>query len=236
MTKQALAMETTPQLMPAQQFTPPMLGENIVRDSSVKLTGLPIGATVQDVLAFFAQHDIVHCISDKPGAVKLSSEEATVQMFGPTEAKLAQCVLHGQHMRACRVEVFPCDLSACTLSGSRAISLLPGFAEYQAMPGAGTFAPAWSVPTPPWSVPTPWHAAPVEMPADLPPPPLLSAFPTWLDAVPALPAGLGSSQVGEPVKTETASLRRLFNFLHPEHGVGSVPLHGGTHFGGINTQ
>jgi hypothetical protein len=74
---------------------------------------LPFSATEQDVLAFFAQHDIVDRISETPKAVNLllrsngrPSGQAVVQMRDRSDAELAQRVLSGQWMGSRYIEVF----------------------------------------------------------------------------------------------------------------------------------
>lgn len=81
--------------------------------SAVRLRGLPFSATEQDVLAFFAQHDIVDRISETPKAVNLllrsngrPSGQAVVQMRDRSDAELAQRVLSGQWMGSRYIEVF----------------------------------------------------------------------------------------------------------------------------------
>lgn len=81
--------------------------------TAVRLRGLPFSASAQDVLAFFAQHDIVDRVSDGPNAVTLlvrsngkPSGQAVVQMRGRPDAELAQRVLGGQWMGSRYIEVF----------------------------------------------------------------------------------------------------------------------------------
>jgi len=83
--------------------------------ATVRLRGLPFTSTEQDVLAFFAQHDVVDRIADGPKAVSLllrsngkPSGQAMVQMRGRADADLTQRVLHGQWMGARYIEVFIC--------------------------------------------------------------------------------------------------------------------------------
>jgi hypothetical protein len=67
----------------------------------------------QDVLAFFAQHDIVDRVADGPKAVNIMtrsngrpSGQAVVQMREPADAEIAMQVLHGQWMGSRYIEVF----------------------------------------------------------------------------------------------------------------------------------
>eukprot|EP00434_Breviolum_minutum_P003555 symbB.v1.2.003128.t1/scaffold128.1/size312424/2 len=73
----------------------------------------------QDVLAFFAQHDVVDRISDVQKAVNIlqrsngrPSGQAIVQMRDNSDAELAQRVLNGQWMGNRYIEVFLHDESA----------------------------------------------------------------------------------------------------------------------------
>lgn len=79
----------------------------------MRLRGLPFSSTEQDVLAFFAQHDIVDRIMDGPNAVNLllrsngrPSGQAVVQMKDRVDAELAQRILGGQWMGSRYIEVF----------------------------------------------------------------------------------------------------------------------------------
>jgi len=79
----------------------------------VRLRGLPFTSAEQDVLAFFAQHDIVDRIADGPKAVNIltrsngrPSGQAIIQMRESQDAELAQSVLHGQWMGSRYIEVF----------------------------------------------------------------------------------------------------------------------------------
>eukprot|EP00747_Dinoflagellata_sp_TGD_P187964 gnl/TRDRNA2_/TRDRNA2_46198_c0_seq1.p1 gnl/TRDRNA2_/TRDRNA2_46198_c0~~gnl/TRDRNA2_/TRDRNA2_46198_c0_seq1.p1 ORF type:complete len:920 (-),score=160.57 gnl/TRDRNA2_/TRDRNA2_46198_c0_seq1:84-2468(-) len=79
----------------------------------VRLRGLPFTSTEQDVLALFAQHDVVDRIVDGPGAVSIllrsngrPSGQAVVRMNSRADAELAQALLHGSWMGNRYVEVF----------------------------------------------------------------------------------------------------------------------------------
>eukprot|EP00419_Tripos_fusus_P030592 CAMPEP_0172783770 /NCGR_PEP_ID=MMETSP1074-20121228/204601_1 /TAXON_ID=2916 /ORGANISM="Ceratium fusus, Strain PA161109" /LENGTH=1003 /DNA_ID=CAMNT_0013620769 /DNA_START=57 /DNA_END=3069 /DNA_ORIENTATION=+ len=80
----------------------------------VRLRGLPFTATEQDVLAFFAKHDIVDRVSEEVNAVRMlppkasgkPSGQATVRMLGRTDVAIATQVLNGQYMGARYIEVF----------------------------------------------------------------------------------------------------------------------------------
>lgn len=81
--------------------------------TAVRLRGLPFTSAEQDVLAFFAQHDIVDRIADGPKAVNIltrsngrPSGQAIIQMRESQDAELAQSLLHGQWMGSRYIEVF----------------------------------------------------------------------------------------------------------------------------------
>lgn len=80
---------------------------------AIRLRGLPFTSQEQDVLAFFAQHDVVDRIADGPKAVSLlqrsngrPSGQAVVTMRDRHDAELAQRVLNGQWMGQRYIEVF----------------------------------------------------------------------------------------------------------------------------------
>jgi hypothetical protein len=89
-------------------------GSDVCREANVvRLRGLPFSATKQDILTFFAQHDIVDRIVSGNSAVNLllrangrSSGQARVQMKARSDAELAQRLLHGQWMGSRYIEVF----------------------------------------------------------------------------------------------------------------------------------
>jgi len=81
--------------------------------SAVRLRGLPFSSSEQDVLAFFAQHDIVDRIAAGPKAVNLlvrtngrPSGQAVVQMRDRGDAAIAQHLLDGKWMGSRYIEVF----------------------------------------------------------------------------------------------------------------------------------
>jgi len=87
--------------------------------SAIRLRGLPYASSEQDVLAFFAQHDVVDRISDVQKAVNIlqrsngrPSGQAIVQMRDNSDAELAQRVLNGQWMGNRYIEVFLHDENA----------------------------------------------------------------------------------------------------------------------------
>eukprot|EP00930_Biecheleria_cincta_P007896 TRINITY_DN1091_c0_g1_i2.p1 TRINITY_DN1091_c0_g1~~TRINITY_DN1091_c0_g1_i2.p1 ORF type:complete len:707 (+),score=150.75 TRINITY_DN1091_c0_g1_i2:100-2220(+) len=83
--------------------------------AAIMLRGLPYKCTEQDILAFFAQHDVIDRVSDVPNAVNFprsktgrlrSKGQAVVNMHDRTDAELAQRVLNGQWMGNRYIEVF----------------------------------------------------------------------------------------------------------------------------------
>lgn len=81
--------------------------------AAVRLRGLPFSMSVQDVLAFFAQHDVVDLIMDGPQAAQLlpkangrPSGQARVQMRSRVDAETAQQALNNQWIGGRYIEVF----------------------------------------------------------------------------------------------------------------------------------
>mmetsp|Transcript_21429 Transcript_21429/g.61710 ORF Transcript_21429/g.61710 Transcript_21429/m.61710 type:complete len:825 (-) Transcript_21429:131-2605(-) len=79
----------------------------------LRLRGLPFSVTVQDVLAFFAQHDVADRIADGPQAAQLlpkangrPSGQAVVQMRSRADAVAAQRALFHQYIGGRYIEVF----------------------------------------------------------------------------------------------------------------------------------
>eukprot|EP00928_Gymnodinium_smaydae_P071284 TRINITY_DN54910_c0_g1_i1.p1 TRINITY_DN54910_c0_g1~~TRINITY_DN54910_c0_g1_i1.p1 ORF type:complete len:874 (-),score=184.99 TRINITY_DN54910_c0_g1_i1:441-2900(-) len=119
--------------------------------NAVRLRGLPFSASEQDVLAFFAQHEIVERITDGPNAVTLllrsngrPSGQAVVQMRSRADAELAQCVLRGQWMGSRYIEVFLYSEDGQPMEGSG----LPAGAAPAATAGGATPASLASTRTP----------------------------------------------------------------------------------------
>merc|ERR1740121_937809 len=90
-------------------------GESETKGSpaALRLRGLPFSVTVQDVLAFFAQHDVADRIADGPGAAQLlpkgngrPSGQAVGQMRSRADAEFAQSRLSGQCIGQRYMEVF----------------------------------------------------------------------------------------------------------------------------------
>jgi len=80
---------------------------------ALRLRGLPFTVSVQDVLAFFAQHDVADKIADQPNAAQLlqkangrPSGQAVVQMRSRQDAEVAQQALCNQWVGGRYIEVF----------------------------------------------------------------------------------------------------------------------------------
>jgi hypothetical protein len=79
----------------------------------LRLRGLPFNVTVQDVLAFFSQHEMVDRVSDGDGAAMLltksngrPSGQAVVQMRSRYDAEVAKAALDKRYMGDRYIEVF----------------------------------------------------------------------------------------------------------------------------------
>ncbi|CAK9019705.1 unnamed protein product [Durusdinium trenchii] len=91
-------------------------GEAVVDKSAVaalRLRGLPFSVTVQDVLTFFAQHNVADTIHDGPNSAKLlpkangrPSGQAVVQMRSRRDAEVARKALNHQYVGGRYIEVF----------------------------------------------------------------------------------------------------------------------------------
>lgn len=89
------------------------VGEKRTQTAALRLRGLPFSVSVQDVLAFFAQHDVADRIADGPQACELlakangrPSGQAVVQMKSPLDAQVAGQALHNQVVGNRYIEVF----------------------------------------------------------------------------------------------------------------------------------
>ena len=81
--------------------------------AALRLRGLPFSVTVQDVLTFFAQHNVADTIHDGPNSAKLlpkangrPSGQAVVQMRSRRDADVAQKALNHQYVGGRYIEVF----------------------------------------------------------------------------------------------------------------------------------
>lgn len=96
---------------PSEVCEPTIAGGQSV--AALRLRGLPFSVTVQDVLAFFAQHDVADRIADGPQAAQLlpkangrPSGQAVVQMRSRQDAEMAQRALYKQWIGGRYIEVF----------------------------------------------------------------------------------------------------------------------------------
>lgn len=123
--------------------------------AAIRLRGLPYASSEQDVLAFFAQHDVVDRISDVPKAVNIlqrangrPSGQAIVQMRDRSDAELAQRVLNGQWMGQRYIEVFLYDETVETQSQNAlaaATAAATAHAKLQSQAGDGSQTAAQSL-------------------------------------------------------------------------------------------
>eukprot|EP00747_Dinoflagellata_sp_TGD_P018266 gnl/TRDRNA2_/TRDRNA2_126378_c0_seq2.p1 gnl/TRDRNA2_/TRDRNA2_126378_c0~~gnl/TRDRNA2_/TRDRNA2_126378_c0_seq2.p1 ORF type:complete len:851 (-),score=151.96 gnl/TRDRNA2_/TRDRNA2_126378_c0_seq2:62-2614(-) len=141
--------------------------------AALRLRGLPFGVTVQDVLAFFAQHDVADRIADGKQAAQLlpkangrPSGQAVVQMRSRTDAEVARRALHHQWVEGRYIEAE----GGSTAAGPPPAAAFPGWAVGDM--GSGASGPGGAVPGfsgfPPWGpMPPPWAAlgqAPLQPP------------------------------------------------------------------------
>eukprot|EP00929_Paragymnodinium_shiwhaense_P006915 TRINITY_DN11086_c0_g1_i1.p1 TRINITY_DN11086_c0_g1~~TRINITY_DN11086_c0_g1_i1.p1 ORF type:complete len:633 (-),score=132.01 TRINITY_DN11086_c0_g1_i1:423-2321(-) len=101
--------------------------------SAVRLRGLPWSASEQDILAFFAQHDIVDRVADGPNAVHMfvrangkASGQADVQLKDKADAEMAQSILHGQWMGTRYIEVFLYGEDGHPVTGATSAAVMGG--------------------------------------------------------------------------------------------------------------
>lgn len=102
---------TSMQPMPSVIGTAPE--SHPTQSAALRLRGLPFTATEQDVLAFFAKHDVVQHVAEVEKAVKMitkasgkPSGQAIVHMVSKEAAATVQEVLDGQWISSRYIEVF----------------------------------------------------------------------------------------------------------------------------------
>merc|ERR1719203_2398696 len=115
-TREASEGTTLPSWMREPQMVPQKVAPQDVQETgsiALCLRGLPFSASEQDVLAFFAKHDVVECVSEGKDAVKMvlkasgkPSGQAIVQIVDRAEALKVVEVLNGQYMGTRYIEVF----------------------------------------------------------------------------------------------------------------------------------
>eukprot|EP00927_Polykrikos_kofoidii_P031476 TRINITY_DN2704_c0_g1_i2.p1 TRINITY_DN2704_c0_g1~~TRINITY_DN2704_c0_g1_i2.p1 ORF type:complete len:982 (+),score=159.59 TRINITY_DN2704_c0_g1_i2:84-2948(+) len=99
------------QAVHTEQFVAPQpAAESYV---AIRLRGLPFSATEQDVLAFFAKHEVVECIAEESKAVRLipkangkPSGQASVLLQSKEDMATAIQALNGQWISSRYIEVF----------------------------------------------------------------------------------------------------------------------------------
>merc|ERR1740121_1705430 len=186
-------------------------GESETKGSpaALRLRGLPFSVTIQDVLAFFAQHDVADRIADGPGAAQLlpkgngrPSGQAVVQMRSRADAEFARSRLSGQCIGNRYMEVFVYGGEDCEGEQGTQGDVNSGGNEAAIPPGGG--AGLWPLQQP-QDMASNWGAAAAFMPwgAGLPPPPVPSAG----AAGAGLPGGPGAAGVTED------NMAALFGFL-----------------------
>lgn len=145
---------------------------------ALRLRGLPFSVTVQDVLAFFAQHDVADRIADGLHAAHLlpkangrPSGQAVVTMRSLYDAQVAKDALNNQWIGGRYIEVFSygdgddsqgADECGINVTGA-ALSADPVFggdvagvaaaaaAEWQHPAFLASAAPSWGTGMPPWA-------------------------------------------------------------------------------------
>lgn len=132
---------------------------------ALRLRGLPFNVTVQDVLAFFAQHEVADRIADGPQAAQLlpkangrPSGQAVVQMRSRYDAEIAQKALYHQFIGGRYIEVFVYGDEG-DIQGHDASAQLGGPVHEGA--GSGNAAAEWhaGLPSAPWPPLPPWAGA-----------------------------------------------------------------------------
>eukprot|EP00928_Gymnodinium_smaydae_P033188 TRINITY_DN23838_c0_g2_i1.p1 TRINITY_DN23838_c0_g2~~TRINITY_DN23838_c0_g2_i1.p1 ORF type:complete len:980 (+),score=235.02 TRINITY_DN23838_c0_g2_i1:232-3171(+) len=121
----------------------------------LRLRGLPFSMTVQDVLAFFAQHDVADRIADSSGATQLlpkangrPSGQAVVRMRSRQDAEAAQEALSNQWIGGRYIEVFAYGGDGEAIGSSAAPAITDG-SDSNALAAAAAPAMPMSMPIPP---------------------------------------------------------------------------------------
>jgi len=159
------------------------------KGAALRLRGLPFSVTVQDVLAFFAQHDVADKIADGANAAELlpkangrPSGQAVVLMRTLQDAKQAQQALSKQWIGGRYIEVFVYgedENQIMDLGDTDALAPPPPVpTRGNAFPGADMLG-GLNAAANPWAA-VPWMG--------LPPPPLvgntgLDSSPDWLAGI-----------------------------------------------------
>jgi len=240
-----LAPPSPPQLAEVQAPAPvPVPVASSPTVGAIRLRGLPFTSAEQDVLAFFAQHDIVDRISDAAKAVNIltrsngrPSGQAIVQMNEPGDAELAQGVLHGQWMGSRYIEVFLLTAEENEAqSGQTTTSPAKGSQQEPISLSMGVPAPSpiqAQVPALPSAFVPNAGTGPVQN-LDCQLPGMAPAIPPWqLNMWSAMVAGgapPSAPELGGPGGSEASTWEALFQFLGPEstaamaNGMAAPPL------------
>eukprot|EP00811_Abedinium_folium_P012823 NODE_2190_length_2270_cov_3.076062.p1 GENE.NODE_2190_length_2270_cov_3.076062~~NODE_2190_length_2270_cov_3.076062.p1 ORF type:complete len:360 (-),score=111.99 NODE_2190_length_2270_cov_3.076062:819-1898(-) len=202
----------------------------------LRLRGLPFSVTVQDVLAFFATHDVADRIAENPQAAQLlpkangrPSGQAVVQMRSRHDAEVAQRALCNQWVGGRYIEVFvygdeddtqPLLQPSQCLDLASQLSLRP--AGWVGMGVGGTALPAGlaeaaGAALPPASL-GPWaHSMwPGWGPSMVPPPAVPGTTPMPLGANGATPLWPESSSAEAIAAASDSALSALVGFLYRE--------------------
>jgi len=184
---------------------------------AVRLRGLPFSVTEQDVLAFFAQHDVADRIADGNGAANLlpkangrPSGQAVVIMRSRHDAEVARQRLDNKWIGGRYIEVFSygdgddsqfVDECSTSVVGATqpAAPMLGGDAAAMAA------APDWAAGMPPWAGAPPWA----------------TALPPWAGSAPAMmPGPLGPTLGGHDGEaiSETEHWEQMFQWLWRSKG------------------
>ncbi|CAK0882802.1 unnamed protein product, partial [Prorocentrum cordatum] len=182
--------------------------------AALRLRGLPFSVTVQDVLAFFSQHQVAECIADGAGACSLltkangrPSGQAVVQMRSRQDAELAKERLQGQHMETRYIEVFVYGGEGGTFGGDSEVSCPTATSQ---LPDG---APSWGVGMSPWM---PWEQ--------------LEGHPRAAAGAREGPPADGASAAEGSPENWSALFKFLYNEQHPDagaFGIGGAFLPGG---------
>lgn len=179
--------------------------------AALRLRGLPFSVTVQDVLAFFAQHDVADRIADGANAAQLlpkangrPSGQAVVQMRNRQDAEIARQALTNKYIGGRYIEVF-------VYGGEEGL-----YGHDPSGGGLGSEAGLGpdGVP-PPWEMSAPW------MPA-----PWAGMAPPTMPGGPLPGQGSGAAKAPEDQSAElggdpTEAWSALFNFLYTDPSVDS---------------
>jgi RNA recognition motif-containing protein len=244
----ASASAVTQQAVPGHQpdvstpAVPPVLVVNAPIVAAVRLRGLPFQSAEQDVLAFFAQHDIVDRIADGPDAVKIltrsngrPSGQAIVRLQTAADAELSQSMLHGQWMGSRYIEVFLLteeeNTAQATGAGATAFGTSPSKSNTHEpiSLSMGVPAPTSMPESQQMSVPTGMSGPAQDMNGQFPG--MAPSIPPWQLGMwsaamsGGMPGGAGAlgTEFGGIGQEHNPSWEALFEFLGPDGAAGIPP-------------